>query len=162
MDKVMPCLWFDNNAEEAVGFYIKTFRNGRVTEKSYYDESNVEVSKKPVGSVLTVSFRLFGRDYMAMNGGPEFKFNFAVSLIVDCKDQNEVDRLWAALTENGGAGVACGWLTDKYGLAWQIVPREYVKLSRSKNKKKVTAMNAAMMKMIKLDMDELRKAYNNG
>jgi predicted 3-demethylubiquinone-9 3-methyltransferase (glyoxalase superfamily) len=159
MEKITPCLWFDSNAEEAVNFYINTFRNGKITGKTYYDESTVEVSKKPVGSVLTVSFRLFGREYMAMNGGPEFKFNMAVSLIVECRDQKEVDRLWLALTESGGQESQCGWLTDRFGLPWQIVPKEYLKLMNSKDKKRVVSMNAAMMQMKKLDMAELRKAY---
>ena len=161
MDKISTCLWFDDEAAEAVDFYIKVFGKGRVTDIAYYDESTNSVSKKPAGSVLTVSFKLFGRDFMALNGGPEFKFNSAVSFIVDCKDQKEVDRYWQVLTE-GGQEVACGWLTDKYGLSWQIVPREFVKLSRSKERKKVVAMNAAMMKMKKLDMPALKKAFMQG
>ena len=95
MDKIMPCLWFDDSAEEAVRFYIETFRNGKITHIDYYDESTIAVSKKPLGSVLAVTFTLFGRDYMAMNGGPEFTFSPAFSLVVDCVDQKEVDRLWA-------------------------------------------------------------------
>jgi predicted 3-demethylubiquinone-9 3-methyltransferase (glyoxalase superfamily) len=162
MDKVMTCIWFDDKAEDAARFYVSLFGgNSRIKRFTYYDQETVKVAKKPVGSVLTVEFTLRGRDFMFMNGGPEFKLSAAVSLVIDCRDQKETDSFWNALLK-GGEAMQCGWLTDRFGLCWQVVPREYIKLACSKDTKKVTAMNAAMMKMVKLDLEELKKAYKEG
>lgn len=162
MSKITPCLWFDQKAEEAVNFYLSVFKDGKILSKSYYPEIPTDELPTPhwpePGSVLTVEFELFGQNYTALNGGPEFKFTEALSLMVDCKTQEEVDTYWAALTADGGKEVQCGWLTDKYGLSWQIVPSVMAELMTSPDKAVQARVMRAMLKMIKLDIAALQKA----
>src|SRR5512134_15111 len=121
MQKITPFLWFDNQAEEAARFYTSTFRNSRIGKISRYDEAGAKAAGRPAGSVMTVEFQLEGQEFVALNGGPEFKFTEAISFVVKCSTQAEVDWFWKKLSA-GGKAVQCGWLKDKYGLAWQIVP----------------------------------------
>jgi len=162
MQKITPCLWFDNQAEEAAKFYVSLFKNSKILQTTHYHgEEVVKVSGKPEGSVLTVLFELDGDKVMAMNGGPAFKFSEAVSLMVDCKDQEEVDYFWNKFTADGGQESECGWLKDKYGFSWQIVPTVMDKLLFSENAKKSEAAMNAMLKMKKLDIKTLQDAYDN-
>ncbi len=155
MQKITTCLWFDNNIEEAVSFYTSVFKNSKITGKSYYGEN----MPLPKGSVLTMNFELEGREFLALNGGPVFKFTEAISLVVNCENQEEVDALWNKLVE-GGQPQQCGWLKDKFGLSWQIIPTELLKLQSSKEPEKINRMMQAMMQMVKLDMNVLKKAYD--
>ena len=120
MQRIVTHLWFDTQAEEAARFYVSLFKNSRIKAISRYTKSVEAVAGKPAGSVMTVSFELDGQEYIALNGGPNFKFNEAISLLVQCESQEEMDRLWTKLTENGGQEQPCGWLKDKYGVSWQI------------------------------------------
>src|SRR6266540_2464395 len=121
MQRITPCLWFDDTAEEAVKFYVSIFKNSKIGRIARYGEAGAKVSGRPKGSVMTVTFRLDGQEFMALNGGPFFKFTEAISFIVNCKTQKEVDELWEKLSAGGRKG-QCGWLKDKYDLSWQIVP----------------------------------------
>ncbi|NUT45559.1 MAG: VOC family protein [Thermoactinospora sp.] len=155
MQKITPFLWFDNQAEEAAAFYCSVFKNSRIVRVEKYENAS------PDGSDVTqVVFELDGQPYYALDGGPEFKFNEAVSLYVDCADQEEVDELWAALTAGGGEPGPCGWLKDKYGLSWQIVPRFLTDLGTDPNKEAAGRALQAMLKMSKIDVQALRDAYN--
>jgi predicted 3-demethylubiquinone-9 3-methyltransferase (glyoxalase superfamily) len=148
---ITPCLWFDTNAGEAAGFYTSVFPNSRILSTSHYTE-NMHMAK---GTVLTVEFELMGQRFTALNGGPHFKFSEAISLMVHCDTQAEIDEYWEKLTSDGGAEVQCGWLRDKFGLSWQIVPREvadYVHGPRS------AEVMQAVMTMVKLDIAKLRAA----
>ncbi len=151
MPSITPFLWFDTEAEAAAHFYVSIFPNSRIIAVTHYGPA----MPKPEGSVMTVEFELDGQQFVALNAGPEPKFNHAVSFSVACKDQAELDRYWAALTA-GGAEVACGWLTDRYGLAWQIVPDDVGELTKS------NAAMHAMMGMIKLDIAVMRQAAASG
>lgn len=154
MQKIRPCLWFDDNAEEAVNFYTSVFKNSKVNDVSRYGDTGPE---KP-GSVLTMTFELEGQEFMALNGGPVFKFTEAISLTVDCKSQEEVDDLWAKLTADGGEESQCAWLKDKFGLSWQIVPRALVEMLGDPDPEKAQRVMEAMMKMKKINIAELKKA----
>src|SRR5213592_4178719 len=121
LQRITPFLWFDDNAEEAVKFYVSVFKNSRIGHVTRYDEEGAKAAGRPKGSVMTVAFELEGQPFTALNGGPHFKFTEAISFVVQCQTQAEVDRYWNALTE-GGAESQCGWLKDKYGLSWQVVP----------------------------------------
>ena len=158
MNKIATCLWFDTQGEEAAKFYVETFRacgqEASLGDYLYYDDNN----PKRRGSVLTVNFTLAGSDYIALNGGPEFKFTPAVSMMVKCKDQAEIDRFWDRLVE-GGAPIECSWLTDRFGLAWQIAPAEIFDMLRDPDKARASRVMQAMMKMVKIDIATLRKAY---
>lgn len=149
-----PCLWFDNQAEEAMYFYTSIFKNSKIGDIARYSEAG---PGEP-GSVLTVTFELDGQPFMALNGGPQYKFTPAVSFFVPCETQEEVDRLWAALTEGGEPG-PCGWLTDKYGLSWQIVPTVLMELMQSGDAEQARRVTEAMLNMGKLDIAGLRRAY---
>jgi len=153
--KITPCLWFDGNAEEAVRFYTSVFKNSRIVKTSYWGDTG----PGPKGSVLTIIFELDGQEFMALNGGPQFKFNEAISLMVNCDTQSEVDGLWAKLGA-GGKEVECGWIKDRYGLAWQIVPRILGRMIADKDAKKADRVLKAMMGMVKLDIDQLQRAYD--
>ncbi len=155
MQKITTCLWFDNNIEEAVSFYTSVFKNSKITGKTYYGEN----MPLPKGSILTMNFELEGREFLALNGGPVFKFTEAISLVVNCENQEEVDALWNKLVE-GGQPQQCGWLKDKFGLSWQIIPTELFKLQSSNEPEKIKRMMLAMMQMVKLDMNVLKKAYD--
>jgi predicted 3-demethylubiquinone-9 3-methyltransferase (glyoxalase superfamily) len=161
-NKIVTCLWYDTQAEEAANFYCSIFKNSKVGEISRYSEVGKEYHGKEAGSVLTVNFELEGMPFTALNGGPIYKFTEAISLQVFCDDQVEVDHFWTKLAEGGDkSGQQCGWLKDKFGLSWQVVPKEFMEmLSDSKSGNPQKAM-AAMFQMKKLDIAELRKAYKS-
>lgn len=155
MQKITPCLWFDNNGEEAAKFYTSIFKNSKLGAISRYGEG----APMPKGTALTVTFQLEDQEFMALNGGPAFKFNEAVSFVVNCETQNEIDDYWEKLTA-GGKEVQCGWLKDKYGVSWQIVPTALGKMMEDKDSAKTNRVMQALMKMVKLDIDGLQRAYN--
>ncbi len=155
MQKIIPCLWFNSNAEEAVNFYTSIFKNSKIGKILHYTKSTEEVSGKKAGTVLTVEFQLNGQDFLALNGGPEFKFTEAISFIVNCETQEELDHYWKKLSEGGDEKAQiCGWLKDKYGVSWQIVPAALSEIIQ-KNPEKVME---ALLKMKKLDINALKKA----
>ncbi|MFJ1792576.1 VOC family protein [Kitasatospora griseola] len=153
-EKITPFLWFDHQAEQAVAFYLSVFRDGRVTDVKHYSEAG----PGPAGSVMLVSFELFGREYRALNGGPMFTFNEAFSLQVDCDDQAEVDRYWELLTADGGEPGQCGWLKDRFGLSWQIVPRRLLELLNDPDPERAKRAVTAMLAMTRLDLAVLEAA----
>jgi predicted 3-demethylubiquinone-9 3-methyltransferase (glyoxalase superfamily) len=155
MQKVTTCLWFDNNAEEAVTFYTSLFKNSKVLEVARYGEAG----PGPGDSVLTMRFQLDGVEIMALNGGPAFKFTEAISLSVDCESQAEVDELWEKLTADGGEPSQCGWLKDRFGLSWQIVPRALIEMLGDPDPAKSKRVMEAMLKMTKIDTKVLQEAY---
>lgn len=155
MQKITPFLWFDDNAEEAVNFYVSIFKNSKITDIARYGEGG---PGKP-GQVMTMAFQLEGQNFLALNGGPEFNFTEAISFYVDCADQAEVDRLWKKLTE-GGEESQCGWLKDKFGVSWQIVPSILVKLLSDPDPVKSQRVMQAMLQMSKIDIGLLQKAYD--
>ena len=154
MQKITPCLWFDDQAEEAARFYTSIFKKSKIGKISHYGEGG----PRPKGSVLTVSFRLDGQEFLALNGGPQYKFTAAISFIVNCKTQKEVDRMWAKLSE-GGKEVQCGWLKDKYGVSWQVVPTVLAKMMSDPDPARTARVFQAMLQMKKLDIKGLKKAY---
>ena len=158
--KIVTHLWFDNQAEEAVAQYVGLFKDSEVLQVSRYGDSGAAVSGMPKGSVLTIRFRLEGQEFMALNGGPVFAFNPAISLLVDCKDQAEVDRLWEGLSEGGSKG-QCGWLTDRFGLSWQIVPSVLAGMLADPDEARVEAVMAAVLRMEKLEIAGLEEAYGS-
>jgi predicted 3-demethylubiquinone-9 3-methyltransferase (glyoxalase superfamily) len=156
MSKITPCLWYDGKAEEAANFYVSLLPDSRI-DKVVRSPADYPAGK--AGDVLMVEFTLAGQSYLAMNGGPGPVFTDATSFIINCDDQAEVDRLWDALTANGGTPVACGWLKDRYGFPWQITPVELPKMIAGPDPKKARRAMEAMMDMVKLDIGELRRAY---
>ena len=160
-DRIAPCLWFDSQAEEAARFYTGIFKNSKIGTISRYTEAGREVHGKPPGSVLTVEFELDGQSFTALNGGPNFKFNEAISLQVMCDTQEEVDYYWAKLTEGGDPKAQqCGWLKDKYGVSWQVVPVVLAKLISDPDPEKAGRTMNALLPMKKLDIDELKRAHD--
>lgn len=159
MQKITPHLWFDTQAEAAAKLYTSIFKNSKILDIARYPEATEAVSGKPAGSVMTVVFELDGQRFMALNGGPQFKFSEAISFMVMCEDQAEVDYFWEKLTADGGQEGPCGWLKDKFGLSWQIVPKQLEEMMKGKDSRKVEAVTAAFLKMKKLDIAELQKAY---
>jgi len=159
MQKITPCLWFDNQAEEAVNFYISIFKDSKIAGMSRYGKAGAEASGRPKGSVMTIAFQLEGQDFLALNGGPIFTFSPAISLLANCETQDEVDALWEKLSQ-GGEIEQCGWLRDKYGVSWQIVPTVLGEMMLDKDLNKTEKVMEAMLKMKKLDMAGLRKAYD--
>lgn len=155
MQKITPCLWFDNNAEEAVNHYLSIFKNSKINKILRCGDAG----PGPKGSVLTIAFQLEGEDFIALNGGPIFKFNEAISLSVDCKSQIEVDDLWEKLSD-GGQESQCGWLKDKFGLSWQVVPSALVEMLQDPDPEKTKRVMAAMMQMGKIDIAKLKQAYD--
>jgi predicted 3-demethylubiquinone-9 3-methyltransferase (glyoxalase superfamily) len=153
--KITPCLWFEGNAEQAVRFYTSVFPKSSIDE---VHRSKADTPGNKEGSVLIIKFSLAGQGYLALNGGPHDKFNDAISLSVDCDDQAEVDRLWAALTVDGGKPVQCGWLKDKYGLSWQIVPRRLPELLSDPDAAKAKRVMQSMLQMVKIDIAKLEAA----
>jgi len=156
--KITPFLWFDNQAEEAVNFYTSIFENSKIGSAARYDEEGSKAAGRPKGSVMTVAFQLAGQDFVALNGGPVFKFSEAVSFVVNCESQKEVDHFWEKLSA-GGEEVQCGWLKDKFGLSWQVVPTVLSEMLQDKDAQKAKRVMAAMLKMKKIDIAELRRAY---
>jgi predicted 3-demethylubiquinone-9 3-methyltransferase (glyoxalase superfamily) len=157
MTKWFPCLWFDGNAEEAASFYVTLLPDSRVDQVW---RSPAETPSGPAGMVLTVDFTLAGQRVQGLNGGPEFKFNEATSFVIDCDDQAEVDRLWEALTASGGEPGPCGWLKDRFGLSWQIVPRRLEELLNDPDTERARRAMEAMLKMGKIEVAELERAAN--
>ena len=155
MQKIMPCLWFDDRIEDAANFYTSVFPNAKITDMSRYGDAG----PMPKGKVLTVMFELEGQQFMALNGGPQFKFTEAVSFFVKCKDQKEVDYYWNKLTADGGAESQCGWLKDKFGLSWQIVPDALSRYLTDRDAAKANRVMQAMLKMKKIDIAALEKAH---
>ncbi len=161
LQKITPCLWFDRNAQEAVDFYITVFPDARIVRTSYYSEEGFEQHHMPAGTVLTIEFELAGQKFLALNGGPVFKFNEAISLMIDCENQAEIDRYWDTLSAEGDpTAQQCGWLKDRFGLSWQVVWKELVAMHSDPDKEKRDRVMAAMMKMKKLDVKELQAAYD--
>ena len=154
MKKITPFLWFDDKAEEAMNFYVSIFKNSKVGSVTRYGEAG----PGPKGTVMTATFQLDGQDFIALNGGPHFKFTEAVSFSVDCKTQAEVDELWEKLSE-GGQKSRCGWLKDKYGLSWQIVPTVLTEMLGDKDPEKSKRVMGAKLQMNKLDIKTLKQAY---
>lgn len=155
---ISPCLWFDTQAEEAAKFYTSIFKNSRIGAISRYGDG----APLPKGTVLTVAFTLDGQDFMALNGGPVFKFNEAVSLVVRCQTQAEIDHYWDRLCADGGKAVRCGWLKDKYGLSWQIVPAMMDRMMADPDATRTGRVMQAVMQMVKLDIAALERAFERG
>jgi predicted 3-demethylubiquinone-9 3-methyltransferase (glyoxalase superfamily) len=153
-NKITPFLWFDGNAEEAVKFYTSIFRKSKIGRVTRYPEGG----PGPAGTVLTIEFKLEGQNYIALNGGPQYKFTEAISLFVDCETQKELDYYWDGLLQGGGKPVACGWLKDRFGLSWQVAPTSILKAYAGKDKAKAQRVFQAMMGMVKLDLAALRRA----
>ena len=156
MQKITPCLWFDGQAEEAASFYCSIFKNSQILETSHYGEG----APQPAGSVLLVSFELDGQQFQALNGGPQYTFSEAISLSVSCADQDEVDYFWERLTDGGEPG-PCGWLKDKFGVSWQIVPQQLVQLLADPDPGRAQRAMQAMMSQGKIDIAEVRKAADS-
>jgi len=157
--KIAPCLWFDHQAEEAAAFYVSIFKNSRVTNTTRYPRAGQDIHKQAPGSVLTVAFELNGQPFTALNGGPVFTFNEAVSLQVFCGNQDEVDYYWNRLSEGGDAGAQqCGWLKDKYGLSWQVVPTVLPELLKDHESPKAQRAMEALLRMKKINIQELERA----
>ncbi len=160
MQRIIPCLWFDNQAEEAVKLYVSIFDNSKIRTVTRYGESGAEASGRPKGTVMAVAFQLEGQGFLALNGGPIFRFSEAISFIVNCKTQEEIDRLWEKLSEGGDEKAQqCGWLKDKYGLSWQIVPAVLGEMLQDRDPKKSERVMKAMLQMKKIDIKALKEAY---
>lgn len=157
MQAFTPCLWFDGKAEEAAKFYTSIFKNSKITAITHYGKSGSKASGQPEGTVMTVAFQLDGQDFLALNGGPEFKFSPAISFIANCNTQQELDDLWEKLSEGGEKG-PCGWLTDPFGVSWQIVPRILNEMLRDKDDAKSECLMKALMQMRKIDIETLEQA----
>jgi len=154
MQKITPFLWFDRNAEEAMTFYVSIFKNSKVGRVSRYGDAG----PGPKGSVMTATFQLEGQEFFALNGGPQYKFSPAISFFVDCKTQQEVDELWEKLSA-GGEKLPCGWLRDKFGLSWQIIPSALGEMLADKDPGKSQRVMKAMLQMSKIDIKKLKEAY---
>ncbi len=160
MQKISPCLWFDDNDEDAVKFYVSIFKNSNIGNVTRYGKEGYEIHKKKEGSVMTIDFEIEGQKFLALNGGPIFKFNEAISFQIYCDTQEEIDYYWEKLTEGGDKNAqVCGWLKDKFGVSWQVVPIAMIKMLQDKNSKKSERVMKAMLQMHKLDIDALTKAY---
>ena len=158
--RISPCLWFDSEAEDAAKYYTSIFKNSKILKTTTYGEEGKEIHGKPAGSVLTVEFELDGQTFTALNGGPVFKFNEAISLVINCETQQEVDYYWDKLTAGGDPKAQqCGWLKDKYGVSWQVVPRALVELLSDKDRAKSERTMKAMLQMKKIDIAELKRAH---
>ena len=158
MQKITPFLWFDDKAEEAVNFYVSIFKNSKITGITRYGEAGAEVAGRPKGTVMTIAFQLEGQEFVALNGGPVFTFSPAISFVVNCETQEEVDELWEKLSE-GGEIEQCGWLKDKYGVSWQIVPTILGEMLQDKDAEKSERVMKAMLQMKKIDIKGLEQAY---
>ena len=157
--KITPFLWFDTEAEEAANFYVSIFKNSKIGKITRYDEEASQASGRPLGSVMTVEFQLEGQQFLALNGGPIFKFTEAVSFIVNCETQEEVDFFWSKLSA-GGEESRCGWLKDKFGLSWQVVPIVLNEMLADKDVAKAKRVTHAMLQIDKIDIPTLKKAYD--
>ena len=159
--KINPCLWFDTEAEEAAKFYCSVFKNSRISKVSRYVNEGQEIHGKPAGSVMAVEFELDGQKFAALNGGPQFKFDEAISFQVHCKDQAEVDYFWDKLSA-GSKEVACGWLKDRFGLSWQVVPGVLYDMLMDPDQEKVKRVTKAFLRMKKFDIAALKRAFDGG
>ncbi|SFU85919.1 VOC family protein [Pseudoduganella namucuonensis] len=160
INQIVPCLWFDGQAEDAANYYVGIFDNSKITQVSHYSEAGKEYHGHEPGTVLMVSFELNGQPFTAMNGGPQFRINEAISFQVMCESQQEVDRFWSKLTEGGPVEAQqCGWLKDKFGVSWQIVPSVMIEMLKDAASPKAQRAMSAMMQMKKLDIAELQRAY---
>jgi predicted 3-demethylubiquinone-9 3-methyltransferase (glyoxalase superfamily) len=155
--KISPCLWFDGRSEEAAEFYVSVFPNSRI---DHVVRTTVDTPGSKAGEVVLVEFSIAGQSYQALNGGPHDQFNDAISLSVSCDDQAEVDRLWDALAADGGRPVQCGWLKDKFGVSWQIVPKALPRMLKSDDREAAKRAMSAMIQMVKIDVAELELAFN--
>ncbi len=158
MQKITPCLWFNDQAEEAMRFYVSVFKNSKVDRVTRYGEAGAKVSGRPKGSVMTATFEIEGQEFMALNGGPHFTLSEAVSFIVKCDTQDEIDTFWEKLSDGGEKGV-CGWLKDKFGLSWQIIPTVLSDMMQDKDTNKTNRVMQAILQMKKLDIARLQEAY---
>ena len=153
-------MWFDNNAEEAVQFYVSIFKNSKIGNVTHYGKEGYDIHKKKEGTVMTIDFEIEGQKFLALNGGPIFRFNEAISFQIYCETQDEVDYYWDKLTEGGDKNAeVCGWLKDKFGVSWQVVPNVLVKMLQDKDSKKTENVMRVMLQMQKLDINALTKAY---
>lgn len=158
MQKITPCLWFDNQAEEAAKFYVSIYKNSKIGNMTRYGEAGAKVSGRPKGSVMTVTFEIEGQEFVALNGGPHFTFSEAISFMVKCETQKEIDEMWEKLSQGGEEG-PCGWLKDKYGLSWQIVSPEWNEMLRDKDVDKSERVMKAILHMTRPDIKTLKQAY---
>jgi len=159
VQKITPNLWFDGVAEEAANYYVSIFRNSKITTVSRYGKEGFEIHRQPEGTVMVVAFELEGQQFLGLNGGPQFKFSEAISFVVSCEDQEEIDYLWERLNEGGDPNAQqCGWLKDKFGLSWQIIPSILPQLMTSPDKEKASRTMNAMLQMKKIDIETLRNA----
>ena len=159
MQKITPCLWFDHQAEEAAKFYASIFKNSKIGNMTRYGEAGAKISGRPKGSVMTVTFEIEGQEFVALNGGPHFTFSEAISFMVKCETQKEIDEMWEKLSQGGEKG-QCGWLKDKYGLSWQIVSPVWDEMLRDKDVKKSERVMKAILQMTKPDIKTLKQAYD--
>ena len=159
MQRITPFLWFDDKAEEAANFYVSIFKNSKLGAVTRYGSEGAAVSGRPKGTVMTVTFQIDGQEFVALNGGPVFKFTEAVSFVVNCKTQEEVDELWEKLSAGGEKG-RCGWLKDRYGLSWQVVPTALDEMIGDPDARKSGRVMEAMLQMDKLDVRKLKEAYD--
>ena len=158
MQKITPCLWFDHQAEEAVKFYATNFKNSKIGNITRYGEAGAKVSGRPKGSVMTVAFEIEGQEFVALNGGPHFTFSEAISFMVNCETQKEIDEMWEKLSQGGEKG-QCGWLKDKYGLSWQIISPMWDEMLQDRDAKKSERVMKAILHMTKPDIKTLKQAY---
>jgi predicted 3-demethylubiquinone-9 3-methyltransferase (glyoxalase superfamily) len=161
IQKITPCLWFDDQAEEAAKFYTAIFNNSKIVSMTRYGEAGHEIHGRPAGTVMTVAFELDGHAFTALNGGPMFKFNEAISFQVSCETQEELDYYWERLSEGGDREAQqCGWLKDKYGASWQVIPNVLLEMLTNPDSKKSQRVMKSMLRMKKIDIEELKRAYD--
>jgi two-component system sensor histidine kinase QseC len=158
MQKIIPCLWFDGNGEDALNFYAAIFPNSRVVDRLNWPDNGPGPKG---GGLLTATFQLDGQEFMVLNGGPEYKFTPAISMLVNCETQAEVDHYWDKLLEGGGQPVQCGWLTDRFGVSWQVAPMAMIRMFQDKDAEKAGRAMRAMMGMVKLDLTAVQKAFDD-
>jgi predicted 3-demethylubiquinone-9 3-methyltransferase (glyoxalase superfamily) len=159
MPKISHCLWFDDQALDAATFYVSVFKDGKLGQKTYYTDAGKEFHQHKAGALMGVEFHIGGQDYLALNGGPLFTFNEAFSIVVNCKNQEEIDHYWKALTSQGGEEIQCGWLKDRFGLSWQIVPTMMHEMLASSNREALERVTNAYMQMKKFDIETLKRAF---
>ncbi len=160
MQKITPFLWFDGQAEDAVNFYASVFKNSKILRILRYTEEAAEKTGHPVGSVLTIEFEIESQKFVALNGGPLFKFNESVSFVINCETQEEVDYFWEKLTADGGEESQCGWLKDKFGVSWQVTPTVLIDMLHDKDPEKAERVMNAMLEMQKIEIPKLKAAYD--
>jgi predicted 3-demethylubiquinone-9 3-methyltransferase (glyoxalase superfamily) len=158
-NRITPCLWFDNQAEEAANFYVSIFRNSKIKRISRYGKAGHEIHGRPAGSVMTVEFEIDGVTFTALNGGPIFTFDEAISFQIPCETQEEIDYYWSRLTADGGSEGPCGWVKDKFGLSWQVVPTALTDMLMDHNSEKTERVTAAFLQMKKFDIAKLKRVY---